>query len=162
MALNRSELIALVDRLRREPHESEWLEFKENWHEPQIMGEYFSALSNGACLAGKSRGYLVFGIADATHEIVGTKFDPYAVKAKGSQDLLLWLSVGLQPNVGFETHILDHPAGRVVLFEIGAAWDRPVRFYGTAYIRVGSSRTTLATWCVLKAGPDQRVWVPSG
>lgn len=144
MALNRSELISLVDRLRREPNETEWLEFKENWHEPQVIGEYFSALSNGACLAGKSRGYLVFGIADATHDVVGTNFDPYAVKAKGSQDLLLWLSVGLQPNVGFETHIFDHPSGRVVLFEIGAAWDRPVCFYGTAYIRVGSSRTKLA------------------
>lgn len=144
MVSNMYELIALVDRLRHEPHESEWLEFKENWFEPQVIGEYFSALSNGACLAGKSRGYLVFGINDATHEVVGTNFDPYAVKAKGKQDLLIWLSIGLQPNVGFETHILDHSDGRVVLFEIGAAWDRPVCFYGTAYIRVGSSRTKLS------------------
>ena len=142
--LNKSDLIVLVDRLRREPYETEWLEFKENWYEPQVIGEYFSALSNGACLAGKNRGYLVFGINDATHEVVGTSFDPYTIKAKGNQDLLIWLSLGLQPNVGFETHIFDHPNGRVVLFEIGGAWDRPVCFYGTAYIRVGSSRTTLA------------------
>ncbi|MBV5340842.1 MAG: putative DNA binding domain-containing protein [Deltaproteobacteria bacterium] len=142
--MNKSDLIALVDRLRREPYETEWLEFKENWYEPQVIGEYFSALSNGACLAGKNRAYLVFGIDDATHEVVGTSFDPYTVKAKGNQDLLIWLSLGLQPNVGFETHIFDHPGGRVVLFEIGGAWDRPVCFYGTAYIRVGSSRTTLA------------------
>jgi ATP-dependent DNA helicase RecG len=142
--LNRSDLIALIDRLRREPHEAEWLEFKENWYEPQVIGEYFSALANGACLAGKNRAYLVFGIEDDTHKVVGTCFDPYAVKAKGNQDLLLWLSLGLQPNIGYDTHIIDHPDGRVVLFEIGAAWDRPVCFYGTAYIRVGSSRTTLA------------------
>lgn len=141
---NKSELIALVDRLRHESHESEWLEFKENRFEPQVIGEYFSALSNGACLAGKSRGYLVFGINDITHEVVGTNFDPYAVKAKGNQDLLIWLSAGLHPNVGFETHIVDHSDGRIVLFEIGSAWGRPVCFYGTAYIRVGSSRTTLA------------------
>lgn len=142
--MHKSELVALVDRLRREPTEIEWLEFKENWYEPQVIGEYFSALSNAACLAGKSRGYLVFGVEDASHKVVGTTFDPYAVKAKGNQDLLIWLSLGLQPNVGFETHVFDHPDGRVVLFEIGAAWDRPVRFYGTPYIRVGSSRTTLA------------------
>jgi ATP-dependent DNA helicase RecG len=142
--INMSELIALVDRLRREPRELEWLEFKENWYEPQGLGEYFSALSNGACLSGKSRGYLIFGIEDSSHEVVGTNFDPYAVKAKGQQDLLLWLSLGLQPNVGFETHIVDHPDGRVIFFEIGAAWDRPVHFYGKAYIRVGSSITTLA------------------
>lgn len=144
--LNKSDLIALVDRLRREPHETEWLEFKENWYEPQVIGEYFSALSNGACLAGKNRGYLVFGINDATHEVVGTTFDPYKIKAKGNQDLLIWLSLGLQPNVGFETHIFDHPDGRIVLFEIGGAWDRPVCFYGTAFIRVGSSKTTLAKY----------------
>ena len=144
--LNKSDLIALVDRLRREPHETEWLEFKENWYEPQVIGEYFSALSNGAFLAGKNRGYLVFGINDATHEVVGTSFDPYSIKAKGNQNLLIWLSLGLQPNVGFETLIFDHPDGRIVLFEIGGAWDRPVCFYGTAFIRVGSSKTTLAKY----------------
>lgn len=142
--LNKSDLVAIVDRLRREPYETEWLEFKENRYEPQVIGEYFSALANGACLAGKNRAYLVFGIEDATHKVVGTNFDPYSMKAKGNQDLLIWLSLGLQPNVGYDTHIIDHPDGRVVLFEIGAAWDRPVCFYGTAYIRVGSSRTLLS------------------
>jgi hypothetical protein len=34
-----------------------------------------------------------------------TEFDPHAVKAKGNQDLLLWLTMGLQPNIGFEVHI---------------------------------------------------------
>jgi len=122
--MNNSELIALVDRLRREPTETEWLEFKAKRYEPQVIGEYFSALANSACLAGKTRGYLVFGIDDASHDVVGTQFDPYAAKGKGNQDLLIWLIVGLQPNVGFETYIVDHPHGRVVLFEIGAAWDR--------------------------------------
>src|SRR3990172_8169225 len=137
-------LIALVDRLRNEPNEREWLEFKEDWYEPQLIGEYLSALSNAACLSGKPRGYLLFGVEDASHEITGTSFDPYTIKAKGNQDLLIWLSVGLQPNVGFESHIVEHPGGRVVLFDINAAWDRPVRFYGTSYIRVGTSKTLLA------------------
>jgi ATP-dependent DNA helicase RecG len=141
--MNTQELTALLDRLLREPHETEWLEFKDNNYEPQILGEYLSALSNAACLAGKPRGYLVFGIQDQTHAVVGTQFDPYAVKAKGNQDLLLWLAAGLQPNVGFEVHFLAHPKGKVVFFEVGPAWDRPVRFYGTAYIRVGTSKTEL-------------------
>ncbi len=141
--MNAPELTALLDRLRKEPHETEWLEFKENHYEPQVLGEYLSALANAACLAGKPRGYLVFGIQDQTHAVVGTQFDPYTVKAKGNQDLLLWLAMGLQPNVGFEVSILDHPKGRVVFFEVGPAWDRPVRFCGTAYIRVGTSKTEL-------------------
>lgn len=146
--MNNEELIVLVDRLRREPHETDWLEFKENRYEPQGIGEYFSALANSACLAWKQRGYLVFGIDDVTHEVVGTSFDPYKEKAKGkgqsNQNLLIWLSSGLEPNVGFETHIVDHPEGRVVMFRIGAASGQPVRFYGKAFIRVGSSKTNLA------------------
>jgi ATP-dependent DNA helicase RecG len=141
--MNAQEHTALLDRLRREPHETEWLEFKENHYEPQVLGEYLSALANAACLAGKPRGYLVFGVQDQTHAVVGTQFDPYAVKAKGNQDLLMWLAMGLQPNVGFEVHVLAHPKGRVVFFEVGPAWDWPVRFYGTAFIRVGTSKTAL-------------------
>lgn len=137
------ELAALIDRLRAEPREAEWLEFKDSYYEPQAIGEYVSALANAACLEGKPRGYLVFGIDDKSHEIVGTSFDPYAAKAKGNQDLLIWLSMGLQPNVGFEVYTLDHPKGRVVLFEINPAWNTPICFYGSSYIRVGASKTEL-------------------
>lgn len=135
--------IRLIERLRRESGESEWLEFKHDYYEPQIIGEYLSALANSACILGKNVGYLVFGIDDITHEVVGTRFDPTTAK-KGNQNLLLWLSLGLQPNVGFECESIEHPNGRVVIFHVNAAWDRPVRFYGTAYIRVGSSRTQLS------------------
>lgn len=137
------ERIALIDRLRALPTETEWFEFKRNRYEPQQLGEYLSALANAACLAGQPRGYLVFGIDDATHDVVGTDFDPYATKAKGNQDLLPWLAAGLQPNTGFEPHVVAHPAGRVVLFEIGPANGEPVGFYGTPYIRVGASKTEL-------------------
>lgn len=142
--MNKAELIALIDRLRRKPSETEWLEFKANRHAPQVLGKYLSALSNVACLIGESRGYLLFGVDNDTHEVVGTSFDPYVTKGKGNQDLLLWLSNGLQPNVGFEVFIVEHPKGRAVLFDISPAFDRPVKFYGTAYIRVGSSLTELA------------------
>ncbi len=141
--MDNSELVTLIDRLCREPHETEWLEFKRNHYEPELIGEYLSALANATCLSNKPRGYLVFGIDNQTHDVVGTTFDPYIVKAKGNQDMLIWLSMGLRPNVGFEPFIVKHPKGQVVLFEINAAWDRPVNFYGTAYIRVGTSKTEL-------------------
>lgn len=141
--MNTQELTAVLERLLREPRETEWLEFKAGYFEPQLLGEYLSALANAACLAGKPRGYLVFGVQDQTHTVVGTPFDPYAVKGKGNQDLLLWLAMGLQPNIGFEVRVLDHPKGRVVFFEVGPAWDRPVCFYGKAFIRVGASKTEL-------------------
>jgi len=67
--MNNSELAALVDHLRAEPHELEWLEFKHNRYPPQELGEYLSALANGACLQGKPCGYLLFGIDDKSPEI---------------------------------------------------------------------------------------------
>ncbi|MDO9228268.1 MAG: putative DNA binding domain-containing protein [Syntrophales bacterium] len=144
--MNTAELHALLDRLRTEPRETEWLEFKTNRYEPQLLGEYLSALANSACLLGKPRGYLVFGIEDETHDVAGTTFDPAAEKGKGNQPLPLWLSLGLQPNVGFEIYPFDYRGMRLVLFEIHPAFDRPVKFYGTAYIRDGSSKTELARY----------------
>ena len=139
-----SKYIALIDRLRGLPAETEWLEFKRNYYEPEQIGQYLSALANSACLGGRSSGYLVFGIDDETHEVVGTEFDPYTTKAKGNQDLLPWLGASLQPNTGFEVYLPDHPDGRVILFEIGPARDQPVSFRKTAYVRVGGSKTELS------------------
>ena len=146
--MNTQELTALLDRLRAEPHEGEWLEFKANRFEPHALGEYLSALANSACLLGKPRAYLVFGIEDGTHAVVGTTFDPAAETVKdregrGNQLLPLWLSLHLQPNTGYEIHPFDYQGRRVLLFEIHPAYDRPVEFDGTAYICDGSSKTEL-------------------
>lgn len=144
--MNTADLTALLDRLRAEPRETEWLEFKANRYEPQMLGEYISALANSACLLGKPRGYLVFGIEDGSHAVTGTAFDPLAEKGAGNQLLPLWLSLGLQPNVGFEIHPFDFHGQRVVLFEVHPAFDRPVKFYGKAYVRDGTSKTELAKY----------------
>jgi len=144
--MNTADLTALLDRLRAEPRESEWLEFKANRYEPQAIGEYLSALANSACLLGKPRGYLVFGIADGSHAVVGTTFDPQAEHGQGNQLLPLWLALGLHPNVGFEIHTWQYQGQRVVLFEVHPAFDRPVEFYGKAFVRNGSSKTALARY----------------
>ena len=144
--MNTADLTALLDRLCAEPRETEWLEFKANRYEPQMLGEYISALANSACLLGKPRGYLVFGIEDGSHAVAGTTFDPLAEKGAGNQLLPLWLSLGLQPNVGFEIHPFDYHGQRVVLFEVPPAFARPVKFYGTAYVRDGTSKTELTKY----------------
>lgn len=138
-----SQYAPLVDRLRALPTETEWVELKRRRYEPQELGEYLSALSNSACLSGQPRGYLVFGIDNDTHAVVGTRFNPYSAKGKGNQDLLPWLAVGLKPNVGFEVHVVEHPDGRVVVFDVGPARDQPVAFYGKTCVRVGASKTEL-------------------
>ena len=103
-----------------------------------------SALANAACLAGEPRGYLVFGIDDETHEVVGTDFDPYTAKAKGNQDLLPWLAARLRPNTGSRRTSSSIPAAASSSSRSVRRRDQPVSFYGTAYVRVGTSKTELA------------------
>ena len=141
--MNERECATLVDRLRAMPSETEWFEFKRDRYESQEIGEDLSALANSACLANQPRGYIVFGIDNVSHDVVGTSFDPYTAKGKGNQDLLPWLSAGLQPNAGIQAHVVRYPTGRVVILEVGPANGEPVSFYGAAYVRVGSSKTAL-------------------
>jgi len=143
MIPSQTELLSLLARLRCEPRETEWLEFKRNRCEPRELGEYLSALANSACLHGEPKGYLVFGIEDETHDISGTTFDPEKKKAKGNQGLLIWLSNGLQPNVGFEHYVFNAEGKRVVLFAVNPAFNQPVKFFGKGFVRVGTSKTNL-------------------
>jgi len=141
--MRQQELVDLVDRLCAEPTEREWLEFKENRFEPQELGEYLSALANSAAWKKRPLAYLLFGVEDRTHQVVGTSFDPYNTKGKGNQDLLIWLNAGLNPKVGFEVETVAHPKGRVVVFSIRPAPGQPVYFRDKAFVRVGSSKTEL-------------------
>ena len=148
------ELISLLTCLQLEPQESEWLEFKTNRYEPQELGEYISALSNAACLLGKSHAYLVFGIEDKTHEVTGTTFNALHAKGKGNQPLLLWLSIGLEPRIGFEYHEFMYKGKHIALFDISAVIDQPVKFYGQAFIRVGSSKVALRNY----PDKERQIW----
>ena len=134
----------MIDALRAEPKESEWLEFKRNNEHPQMIGEYLSALSNSACLTDKPHGYLVYGIDNDTHEVVGTKFKPHATKGKGSEDLEPWLVRLLLPRMDFRIFECDYDGKPVVLFRVDATVNTPVKFSGTAYIRIGESKKMLA------------------
>jgi len=138
------ELRDLLARLRALPDETKWVEFKADYHGPQDLGEYLSALANSARLANELRGYLVYGIDDATHDVVGTALNPEREKGKGNQALLMWLATGLDPNVGFDHVARDVEGGRVVIFFVGAALDRPVGFYGTEWVRIDSHKTRLS------------------
>jgi predicted HTH transcriptional regulator len=57
----------LLDNLIKVPKESEFIEFKLNFHSPEEIGERISALSNGACIQNQPYGYFVFGVEDTTH-----------------------------------------------------------------------------------------------
>ena len=134
--------ISLIERLRQLPEETEWLEYKVNNYEPELIGEYISALSNSATIWNKEKAYLIWGINDATHEIEGTAFSPRKAK-KGNEEIENWLAGGLKPRVDFKFIEVNTDKGKVVVMEIPAAVNTPTSFRGIEYIRVGSYKKKL-------------------
>ena len=135
-------LLSLVHELCALPRETEWVEFKGNDAEPQAIGELISALANAAALVGKAFAYLVWGVRDEDHALVGTTFDPGAARF-GNEELESWLLRLLEPKIDFRFFTVAVAGGSVVLLEVARAARHPVRFSGQEFIRVGSYKKKL-------------------
>ena len=135
-------LAGLVETALRKG-EGECLEFKRDNADSREIGEYFSALANAAALNERPCAYMFWGVDNDTRKPVGAAFDPHSARI-GNEPLENWLQRGLEPKIEFHFHAVDTDGGRVVVAEIGAAIDRPVRFYGVAYVRVGEVKRPLA------------------
>jgi len=122
-------------------YEKEWLEFKENWFEPNELGQYVSAMSNSAAECGKRFAYFIWGVTDKTHEIVGTIFNQdQEVK---NESLAHFLSRQLFPRINFEFEEMTVDEKRIVILSIPAAQNVPTEFNKERYIRIGSSKELL-------------------
>jgi ATP-dependent DNA helicase RecG len=146
------QLLSLLNELRKLPNETEWVEFKHNNDQVPMIGEYISALANSAALMGKQNAYVVWGIADDDHAVVGTDFKPSQEHFK-QQELESWLLQKISPKIAFRFYefsavsssINQEPAEPkpVVILEIQAAAYTPVQFDGTEFIRIGSYKKKL-------------------
>ncbi|MBF0558573.1 MAG: putative DNA binding domain-containing protein [Nitrospirae bacterium] len=135
-------LKGLLRELCALPRETEWVEFKVNCNDSQEIGEYISALSNSAALCGKASAYLIWGVKDNNHEIVGTAFTPGTMK-KGNEELESWLLRLLSPRIHFCFYEVAAGAESVVILEIARASNKPVQFQGQEFIRIGSYKKKL-------------------
>ncbi len=136
--MNERQLIELINELVKQPHESEWVEFKHNYHNAEEIGERISALANGACIHNQNFGYLVFGVEDKTHVILGTTFKP-KTKKKGNEEIEHWLAQRLDPRIDFEIFEFNYDENRrIAVFVIPSAHNKPVDFMRNPYIRIGS------------------------
>lgn len=140
----------LVDALRRLPNETQWLEFKHDNYTPDMIGEDISALANGATLEDKERAYMIWGIDDATHEVVGTSYDLQTLKV-GQQELENWLRGLLSDNAELSFHKASLNGATVGVLTIRAAQGYPVAFKKMAYVRVGSYTKKLNDYPMLQA-----------
>jgi len=143
----------LKELIKKYNKENEWIEFKENNSDFQMIGEYISALSNSATLNDMSKAYLIYGVNDKNLEMVGTKFYPKEEK-KGNVELESWLYQLLEPNVEFVIYHIECEHLHFAVFEIDCAKYRPIGFSGQEYIRIGSSKRKLKEY----PEKERRLW----
>lgn len=140
----------LKEQIERHNDECRYLEFKSNYQTAEKLGRYISALSNGACLDHQSHAYLYFGVDDITHEVVGTKFDPPRVKAKGNQDLELYLRQYVSPKIPFVIDEFRYEGvERIVVFVIPAAAREPTCFMSQPYARINSQAVPMTPYTTM-------------
>lgn len=127
----------LLKELAAQPTETEWVEFKVNNDRPETINENVSAIANSAALLGRESGYVVWGVDNVTHDLVGTTFRPRNEKV-GSEALENWLLRLLFPQPRIDFNEFDYDGKHFVILEIRAAKHSPVRFKTEDFIRVGS------------------------
>lgn len=142
--MNPARLFAIVEDMLRQQAESSWFELKENNANPERIALTVSGLANGARLADRETAYIVWGVQDASRQVVGTSFDPLDTRVK-QQPFLMWLGQVLSPCPPLSFQELEHPGGRIVVLEIPAATTGPVTYDGVAYVRLGSATPKLAS-----------------
>jgi len=140
--------VSLVSQVRTLPAETEWLEFKQNYADHERIGEYVSALANSAAILSRGCGYLIWGLADTDHAVVGTNFNPQTTRI-GNEPLENWIARLLSPCPGLRFIPLTVGDKPMVLLEVQAAVASPVQFRGEAFIRVGAATRRLKD-CVEK------------
>lgn len=150
--MTQNDLKLLLEQLISLPYETEWVEFKEN--NIQKIGEYISGLANSACIHDQRYAYLVLGVEDESHRVVGTKID-LQKKKKGNEDLEPWLARLLNPRIDFRIFPLEYEGKKVVILRVQSAINIPVRFNGIEYIRVGSHLKKLAEY----PEKQRQIWI---
>ncbi len=149
------ELIKILVELTNKQKEEDWFEFKENKSlSNSDIGEYISALSNSACLAKQPFGYLIWGIKDKTHKIVGTSIS-LKNRKEGNAELEFWLNININPKIEFSIHEFEYKQSvRITLIKVAAANLQPVSFKGIEFIRIDSNKTKLKTF----PEKERKIW----
>ena len=152
--MEQREFEALLGSLIKLPAETEWVEFKKSKFDAEEIGQNLSALANSAALHEKEAAYLVFGVDDKEHKVVGTFVSPRTEKV-GNEDLEPWLARLMNPRIDFRIHeALIYDKSKIVIIEIEPAAGYVVKFKSNAYIRIGSYTKLLGD----NPAKEKRLW----
>jgi hypothetical protein len=139
-----AELKAKLDELLKLPAETECVEFKaaRRGYDFDEIGKYFAALCNEANLKTQSAGWLVFGVQDKPRNVLGTQ---YRMDRAHLDKLKHEVAQHTTSRITFkEIHELQHPEGRVLMFEIPPApRGIPIAWKGHYYGRDGDALVAL-------------------
>lgn len=123
--------------------ESECIEFKaaKEHYDIDKLGKYFSAIANEATLSEKQYGWIIFGIDDKTHHVLGTNF----CNNSNFNKLKKQISDNTTDNVSFiEIYCLMYQGKQIIMFQVPAAVGTPIKWKKIAYGRDGESLTLLS------------------
>lgn len=140
MYLNQTEIINILNYLKRNNSESSWIEVKESMIEADKLGETISAISNSCLLENRDFGYIIIGVKDKTWEIVGTENRLSDYYLRGGQEVKLYISTLLSPGIEFEffdDYFINEK--RIAIVKINTATHTPISFKNEIYIRIGSN-----------------------
>lgn len=90
-------------------------------------------------LVQRDRAFLVYGVDDKTHLVVGTKVKLRDLK-KGNENIENWLGGMVEPKLMLELIDFEFEGKNVAIIVIEPTYDRPVRFAGEEYFRVGANK----------------------
>ena len=128
----------IIENLLRLQDEYEWLDFKENWFNKDEIGEYISAIANGACLCGKEYGYIIWGVKDNSRDIVGTSIN--FNKDINHEPYKHYLARNLKPSIAFEVIEKEYQGKRIVMLQIPSSKSVQTKYKEVSYFRIGSSK----------------------
>jgi ATP-dependent DNA helicase RecG len=137
--------IDLLESLLALQRETEWIEFKENNDDPELIAKVGAAVANSAAYHGKSHGYIIWGIRDQGLQVVGTSVDLKSKRVE-NQPFEIWLANKLRPSVPFEVRSISYKQWHVVLLQICAPTTIPVAVNGSTHIRIGEATTLLTNY----------------
>jgi predicted HTH transcriptional regulator len=133
------------------------LEFKENNADPEEIGRCVAACANAAVLEERDRAFVVWGIENRTKRRVGTTVNLGGLR-KGNENFSNWISRLLEPRLMLEFLDFEDQGQAFAIMVIEPSYDRPVRFSGTEYIRIGENIRKLADF----REHERALWIATG
>jgi ATP-dependent DNA helicase RecG len=159
-----SDPCALLNQLVGKPSELEWLEFKENYWDLEQIGKNCSALSNSAMLLGEPRAFIVYGVNNDTHKMVGTSIRLKRKKGKvakgktSSENFENWINRVLVPRINIGIYDFECKGKQFAIIELEPTYQSPVTYDGTPYVRIGENTHRLDRY------PEKHraIWLETG